>query len=236
MAPLGFQNHRASSSNYQGNERQPSFHELLLLINDMKKSNETRITQLENGQANMGSLMKNLENIQSTIGTIMRNMETNQTTFNATLKNLEIQMGQIAQSIKQNFSKSFPSNIEKNPEECMAITLRSGRELDDSKEVKQQVEVEKKKVKNEKKKASAKINQEEMKVDNKEKKKKKQDEVVPGTVTFPTIPLFTLHPYPSLKDLEKLSSVNNLPNFSTSSRNWKLTYHLQMPSLKSRTM
>ena len=173
MEPPGFQNHGASSSNYQGNARQPNFHELLLVINDMKKSNDTRITQLGNGQANMGSLMKNLENIQSTTSTCMRNMDTNQTRFNAIVKNLETQMGQIAQSLKPSSSKSFPGDIEKNPKWFMAITLRSGRELDDSKGVKQQVEVE-----NEKEKASAEINQEEMKVYNKEKKQK-QDEVVP---------------------------------------------------------
>ena len=33
MAPLGFQNQGASSSNYQGNTRQPRFNELLLMIN-----------------------------------------------------------------------------------------------------------------------------------------------------------------------------------------------------------
>ena len=71
--------------------------------------------------------MKNLENIQSTMGTCMRNMETNQTSLNATLKNLETQLGQLAQSFKQNSLKSFPSGIEKNPKECIAITLRSGR-------------------------------------------------------------------------------------------------------------
>ena len=44
MAPLGFQNQGASSSNYQGNTRQSGFNELLLVINDMKKSTNTRIT------------------------------------------------------------------------------------------------------------------------------------------------------------------------------------------------
>ena len=41
MAPPGFQNQGASSSNYQGNKMQPGFHELLLVINDMKESNDT---------------------------------------------------------------------------------------------------------------------------------------------------------------------------------------------------
>ena len=49
MAPPSFQNQGASSSNFQGNTRQLGFNELLLVINDMKKYTDTRITQLENG-------------------------------------------------------------------------------------------------------------------------------------------------------------------------------------------
>ena len=49
MVPPDFQNQGASSSNYQRNTRQPCFNELLLVINDMKKTNDTRIMQLENG-------------------------------------------------------------------------------------------------------------------------------------------------------------------------------------------
>ena len=63
----------------------------------------------------MAMMMKNMENIQSTMGAFVRNLETNQAGFNATLKNLETQMGKMAQSIKQNSSKSFPSNTETNP-------------------------------------------------------------------------------------------------------------------------
>ena len=77
----------------------------------------------------------------------------------------------------------------------MDITFRIGRELDDSKEVKQQVEVEKKNVENEKAKASAEINQEEMKVDNREKKQN-QDEVVTRIVTFPDNPPIYTPPLP----------------------------------------
>ena len=43
--PPGFQNQGPSSSNYQGNIRQLGFNELLLVINDMKKSTDTRIAQ-----------------------------------------------------------------------------------------------------------------------------------------------------------------------------------------------
>ena len=58
MAPPGFQNQGVSSSNFLGNTRQLGFNELLLVINEMKKSIDTRITQLENGQAMMGNVMK----------------------------------------------------------------------------------------------------------------------------------------------------------------------------------
>ena len=78
MAPPRFQNQGALSSNYQGNTRQPEFNELLLMINDMKKSTDTRITQLEHGQVVMGNVMKNMESIQSTMGKCMKNMEHNQ--------------------------------------------------------------------------------------------------------------------------------------------------------------
>ena len=48
MAPPRFQNQEASSSNHQGNAWQLGFNEILLVINDMKMSNDTRVTQLEN--------------------------------------------------------------------------------------------------------------------------------------------------------------------------------------------
>ena len=67
--PSGFQNQGASSSYYQGNTRQLGFNELLLLINDMKKSTNTIITQIETGQAMMGNVMKSMEGIQNTMGT-----------------------------------------------------------------------------------------------------------------------------------------------------------------------
>ena len=126
--PPGFQNQGASSSNYQGNTRQTGFNELLLVINDMKKSTDTRITQLENGQAMMGNVIKSLEGIQNTMGTCMKNlehnkanigtciknMETNQVGLGASLKNLETQMGQLAQSLRKNPPKSFSSDTKKN--------------------------------------------------------------------------------------------------------------------------
>ena len=51
----------------------------------------------------------------------------------ASLKNLENHMGQLAQSLRENLPKSFPSDTEKNPKQCMVVTLRSGKELDEPK-------------------------------------------------------------------------------------------------------
>ena len=127
--------------------RQPGFNELFLVINDMKKSIDTIITQLENGQAVMGNVMQSMESIQSTmgtcmenlehnqanLGTCMKNMETNQVNLGASLKKLETQMGQLAQSLRENPLKSFPSDTEKNPKQCMVVTLRSRKELDEPK-------------------------------------------------------------------------------------------------------
>ena len=102
--PLDLQGQGASSTNYQG-KRRPSFFEenILYLLSDMKKSNDSRIASLEMTQVNMG----------------------------ATLKNLETQMGKLAHSMKKSSSRSFSSDTEKNPKDCMSITLQSGKEVED---------------------------------------------------------------------------------------------------------
>ena len=53
----------------------------------------------------------------------------------ASLKNLETQVGQLAHSMKESSFRSFPSDTENNLKDCMAITLRSGKDLGDSKKV-----------------------------------------------------------------------------------------------------
>ena len=61
--------------------------------------------------------------------------------INFFLITFENQMGKIAHSIKEIPPRSFPSDTEKNPKECKVITLRSGKELRDSKGVeKEEVE------------------------------------------------------------------------------------------------
>ena len=85
---------------------------------------------LERIQETMGNCMKNIEYNQVSIGTCMKNMETNQVSLGASLINLETQIGQLAQSLRENPPKFFPNDMEKNPRQCMAVTLRSGKELD----------------------------------------------------------------------------------------------------------
>ena len=100
MTPPGFYNQGASSSNYQGNTRQLGFNELMLIINDMKKSTDTRITQLENGQVVMGNVMKSMEGIQNTMGTCMKNLEHNQANIGTCIKNMETNQVKLGASLK----------------------------------------------------------------------------------------------------------------------------------------
>ena len=43
----------------------------------------------------------------------------------------------IGSIFERNLLKSFPSDIEKNHKQCMAVTLRSGKELDKPKKLKE---------------------------------------------------------------------------------------------------
>ena len=125
MGPPGFQNQGAT---IRGTKGKIGVNELLVAMNEMRKSNKSHLTQLEhnqltfgmhikgleNIQATMGTCMKNMENNQANIGTCMKYMETNQANIGASMKNVETQMGQLAQSIKEQPPKSFPSDTETN--------------------------------------------------------------------------------------------------------------------------
>ena len=52
-----------------------------------------------------------------------------QANTNASLKNLETQVGQLALAMQNQSKDAFPSDTKKNPKDCMAVTLSSGREL-----------------------------------------------------------------------------------------------------------
>ncbi|XP_022851217.1 uncharacterized protein LOC111373002 [Olea europaea var. sylvestris] len=61
-------------------------------------------------------------------------IETHMTNLGATVKNLEVQIGQIATAIQSQQKGQFPSDTEVNPREhCNAITLRSGKAVEERK-------------------------------------------------------------------------------------------------------
>ena len=53
-----------------------------------------------------------------------------QKTTNASLKNLETQIGQLALTLQNQMKDAFPSDMKKNPKDCMAMQLISGKELE----------------------------------------------------------------------------------------------------------
>ena len=61
-----------------------------------------------------------------------------QTITNASLKNLETQIGQLALTLQNQIKDAFPSDMEKNPKDCMAVQLRSGKELEKEKSEKEE--------------------------------------------------------------------------------------------------
>ena len=60
-------------------------------------------------------------------------MDIFQANNNASLKNLETQVGQLALSLQKQSKDTFPSDTQKNPKDFLAVILRSGNELRESK-------------------------------------------------------------------------------------------------------
>ena len=56
-----------------------------------------------------------------------------QKTTNASLKNLETQIRQLALNLQNQMKDAFPSDTKKNPKDCMAVQLRSGKDLEEKK-------------------------------------------------------------------------------------------------------
>ena len=54
-----------------------------------------------------------------------------QKTTNASLKNLETQIGQLALNLQNQMKDAFPSDMKKNSKDCMAVQLRSGKDLEE---------------------------------------------------------------------------------------------------------
>ena len=57
-----------------------------------------------------------------------------QKTTNASLKNLETQIGQLALNLQNQMKDAFPSDTKKNLKYCMAVQLRSGKDLEEKTE------------------------------------------------------------------------------------------------------
>ena len=55
-----------------------------------------------------------------------------QSNTNASLKNLKTQVGQLALNLQNQNKNAFPNDTQKNPKDCMAVQLRSGREMNNS--------------------------------------------------------------------------------------------------------
>ena len=64
--------------------------------------------------------------------TFKSNTQIFQANVNALLKNLETQVGQLASTLKNKTNDTFPSDTQKNPRDCMAVQLRSGKEVSSS--------------------------------------------------------------------------------------------------------
>ena len=71
-------------------------------------------------------------------------MNRNYLNTSASLKNLETQVRQLALNIQTQNKGEFPSDTQKNPKDCMAVRLRSGKEVGNSnrKERKEETEEE----------------------------------------------------------------------------------------------
>ena len=60
----------------------------------------------------------------------------------ASLKNLETPLGQLALNVPNQNKGTFPRDTQKNPKDCMAIQLRSGKDLNSNKKTKGKEETE----------------------------------------------------------------------------------------------
>ena len=119
-----------SRNEYQGQRRiQPFEEQMLQFIGDNKRLlqfHEQKLSDLEAFKSDTQMFQKNTS---------------------ASLKNLETQVGQMALNVPNQNKGTFPSDTQKNPKDCMAIQLRSGKDLNSNKktEGKEETEAEKEK-------------------------------------------------------------------------------------------
>ena len=151
---------------YQGQRRtQPFEEQMLQFMGDNKRLlqfHEHKLSYLEAFKSDTHMFQKNA---------------------NASLKNLETQVGQLALNMPNQSKGTFPSDTQKNPKDCMAIQLRSGKDLSSNKktERKEETEAEKEETKNE----EEKNNQIEQLKGSKDQKKKEGVPVYTPAVPFP---------------------------------------------------
>ena len=90
---------------------------------------------------------KRILNLHEKLFYDLENFKANTTVFqtntNASLKNLEIQIGHLAQAVQKEPKDSFPRDTGKNPKDYMVVILRSGKELNEMRGEKKDIEEEK---------------------------------------------------------------------------------------------
>ena len=77
------------------------------------------------------------------LATFQENTTVFQANTNVSLKNLETHVGQLALVMQNQSKDAFLSDTKKNPKDYMAVTLRSGRELEERRKEKKKNEEEK---------------------------------------------------------------------------------------------
>ena len=113
-APPRFQQQQQGEgrNEYQGQKRAHTFEDQMLqFMGENKKLlnfHEQKFTELEASNTNSQIFQK---------------------TTNVSLKNLETQIGQLALTLQNKMKDAFPSDMKKNPKDCMEVQLRSGKEL-----------------------------------------------------------------------------------------------------------
>ena len=82
--------------------------------------------------------LANLESFKS-------NTQIFQTNTSALVKNLETQVRQLPLTLLKETKNAFPNDTQKNPKDCMAVQLRSGMEMSNSRTEKKEMTGQKEK-------------------------------------------------------------------------------------------
>ena len=127
QAPRFQQQHQGDEgrNEYQGQRRtQPFEEQMLQFMGDNKRLlhfHEQKLSDLEAFKSDTQVFQKNTS---------------------ASLKNLETQVGQLALNMPNQSKGIFPSDTQKNPKDCMAIQLRSGKDVSNNKRKERKEETE----------------------------------------------------------------------------------------------